>query len=128
MKVEIEVFANKGARAGAVYLGADSLGRLRMSSGLVSMLSLEDRAAKFYLGYDKGNRRIALGPVDVVQPTDSNPVTFDKTRHYASVRGFFNKYGISLSNGRYYFDGKFNGWLMFREISDEESGEDGRGE
>lgn len=113
-KVEIEVFANSGARAGEKFLAADSFGRLRMSSGLVAELSLEDRAGKFYLGYDKGNKRIALGPVGVVTPTDANPVTFDKSRHYASVRAYFNRYGIAMERVRYVFDGKHDGWLMFR--------------
>lgn len=85
-----------------------------MSAGLVADLALEDRAGKFYLGYDKGNRRIALGPVETVSPTDAKPVTFDKNRHYASIRGYFNKYGIKLEKVRYMYDGKHNGWLMFK--------------
>lgn len=113
-KVEIEVYANSGARAGEKFLVTDAFGRLRMSSGLVQMLSLDGRAGKFYLGYDKGNKRIALGPVDVVQPTDANPVTFDKGRHYATARGFFTKHGLPLERIRYVYDGKHNGWIMFR--------------
>lgn len=113
-KVEIEVFANSGARAGEKFLAADAFGRLRMSSGLVAELSLEDRAGKFYLGYDKGNKRIALGPVDTVRPTDANPITFDKSRHYATVRSYFSKYNIALEKTRYMFDGTHNGWLMFK--------------
>lgn len=113
-KVEIEVYANSGARAGEKFLVSDAFGRLRMSSGLVQMLSLEERAGKFYLGYDKGNKRIALGPLDTVRPTDANPVTFDKGRHYATARGFFAKHGLPLERIRYVFDGKHNGWIMFR--------------
>lgn len=113
-KVEIEVYANSGARAGEMFLVTDAFGRLRMSSGLVRLLYLEDRAGKFYLGYDKGNRRVALGPIDTVQPTGANPVTFDKTRHYATARGFFNKHMIPLEKTRYIYDDKHNGWLMFR--------------
>lgn len=124
-KVDIEVFANKGGRSGAMYIATDGLGRLRMSSALVADLSLEDRPAKFYIGYDKGNRRIALGPVGVVKPTDAQPVTFDKRRHYASVRGFFSKYNIRLDRARYMYDGRHNGWYMFRVESS--AAEDGRG-
>lgn len=113
-KVEIEVYANSGARAGEKFLASDAFGRLRMSSGLVAELSLEGRAGKFYLGYDKGNRRIALGPIDVVQPTDANPVSFDKGRHYASVRRFFDKHGIPFEKTRFMYDGKWNGWYMFK--------------
>jgi hypothetical protein len=114
VKVNFEVFANSGARLNTPYITTDRHGRFRMSSGLVTKLSLDNRSAQYYIGYDAGNHRIMLGPVDVVKPTNANPITFDKMKHYASSRSFFQAYRIPFEATRYIYDGDWNGWLTFK--------------
>lgn len=114
-KIVIDVFANKDAYGGEAFLVTDRFYRLRMSSGLVRMLACQDSAIKLYLGFDAANRRIALGKPDVVRPTDANPVSFDARRHYAYARQFFAKHAIPTERVRYIYDGRHEGWLMFRE-------------
>lgn len=113
-KVEIEVYANSGARAGAQFLATDAFGRLRMSAGLVEKLSVRGEACSLYLAFDKANKRIMLGKPGVVKPTDARPVKFDRTRHYAQVRPFFLHNQIPLNRARYVDDGEWNGWMTFR--------------
>jgi hypothetical protein len=113
-KVEIEVWANDGARSGEPYVSTDVHGRLRLSAGLIDMLSCRDMPIKLYIGYDKANKRIALGKEDVIKAPDANPVLFDRTRHYGWARRFYDKFGIPAETARYYFDGKYQGWLMFK--------------
>lgn len=124
-KIEIDVWANRNGRNGEAFISTDKFGRVRLSAAVVEMLSAKDAAIKLYVGYDKANKRIALGKPDVVRPTDSNPVTFDAGRHYGFARGFFVKHGIPLDLGKYVYDGKYEGWLLFKR--DDYVAPDGRG-
>lgn len=116
-KTVLDVFSNKDARTGEPFIVTDPFRRLRMSAGLVRMLNANAAPVKMYLAYDAANQRIALGPVDTVQPTDAKPVTFDAGRHYANARKFYDKHQIPTEQTRYVYDGRFNGWLMFRRDS-----------
>jgi hypothetical protein len=124
-KLEIDVWSNSGGRTGDPYIATDKFGRFRMSSGLVELLSVDGQAIKLYVGYDKANKRIALGKPDVVKPTDANPVNFDAGRHYGNARGFFEKHQLPRDFAKYVYDGKYEGWLMFK--LDEYTAPDGRG-
>lgn len=123
-KFEIDVYANDGAHTGMTFVSTDKLGRLRLSSGLVSKLSTRGMPIKLYVGYDKANHRIALGKVDIVKPTDANPVSFDAKRHYGVTRGFFHKHGLPFEPRRYFYDGDYQGWMMFKPA--DWTAEDGR--
>jgi hypothetical protein len=122
---DLDVWANRNAHGGEAFLVTDRFRRLRMSSGLIAMLNCRNIPYKAYLAYDKANKRIALGNPDIVTPTDAKTVTFDAGRHYANARGFFDKHGIPTEKVRYVYDGKWNGWLMFR--CEDWDAEDGRG-
>lgn len=111
-KIVIEVY--KGARVNTPYVATDKHGRLRLSAGLVDMLSARGMPVKLYVGFDKANKRIALGKPDVVRPTDANPLTFDANKYYAYAGGFYQQHGIPFGPARYVYDGKYEGWLMFR--------------
>jgi hypothetical protein len=113
-KIVIDVWANSGAHGGAAFLTSDKFGRVRMSAGLVEMLSCKDSAIKLYVGYDAANKRIAIGKPDVVRPSDANPVSFDRGRHYANIKVFMNKHQLPFEPVKYVYDGKADGWLMFK--------------
>lgn len=111
-KIEIDVFS--GGRVTDPYIATDKYGRLRLSAGLVDMLSTRGMAIKLYVGFDKANKRIALGKPDVVKPTDARPLTFDAAKNYAYAGAFYHKHAIPLGYARYIYDGKYEGWLMFK--------------
>ncbi|UKS30182.1 hypothetical protein LOZ80_15070 [Paenibacillus sp. HWE-109] len=124
-KIVIDVWANAGGRNGEAFLTSDKFGRVRMSAGLVAMLSCKDSAIKLFVGFDAANKRIALGKPDVVKPSDANTVTFDKGRHYANIRAFMTKHQLPLEAIKYVFDGKVDGWLVFKREG--HAAPDGRG-
>lgn len=123
--IVIDVWANRGAYVGEQYLHTDKHGRLRMSACLVDALSCKDRAVSYYVGYVKDRKSIALGNPELITSTDANPAKFDKTRHYANAAGFYRKHGLPKQYAKYVFDGKHNGWLLFK--LDEFSATDRRG-
>lgn len=122
-KVEIDVWA--GGRTDEPFIVSDKFGRLRMSSGLIEMLSCKGASISLYVGYDSANKRIALGKPDIVRPTDSKAVNFDAARHYGNVRGFMLKHRLPLDKVRYVYDGKSEGWLLFKR--EDYRAPDGRG-
>ncbi|MEW9697972.1 hypothetical protein [Paenibacillus sp. SI8] len=124
-KIVIDVWANAGAHGGAAFLTSDKFGRVRMSAGLVELLSCKDAAIKLYVGFDAANKRIALGKPDVVKPSDANPVSFDKGRHYANISAFMKKHRLPFDAVKYYYDGKVDGWLVFKR--EDYTAPDGRG-
>ncbi|MGF9711646.1 hypothetical protein [Paenibacillus naphthalenovorans] len=112
MKIELDVWS--GGRREEPYLTSDKFGRFRMSAGLVEMVGAKDTAISVFIAYDKANKRVALGKPGVVKPTDSKPVTFDRGRHYGNVRGFMRKHQLPFESVQYVYDGKYDGWMMFR--------------
>jgi hypothetical protein len=124
-KLVIDVWANTGAHSGEAFLTSDKFGRVRMSAGLVAMLSCKDSAIKLFVGYDAANKRIALGKPDVVKPSDAKPVSFDRGRHYANINAFMKKHQLPLEAIKYVFDGKADGWLLFKREG--HTAPDGRG-
>jgi hypothetical protein len=88
-------------------------------------LSAKGTLTKLYIGYDAANHRIALGKPDVVKPTDSKPVNFDKARGVTTAAAFYKKHQIPYEAARYVFDGTYEGWLMFKAESF--AATDGRG-
>ncbi|AXF40945.1 hypothetical protein SCOTTIE_82 [Paenibacillus phage Scottie] len=125
-KIEIEVWANDSAYVGEPYVSTDLHGRLRLSSGLVEKLSCRDMPIKLYIGYDKANRRIALGKWEIIKAPSANPVQFDRNRHYAYVKRYYDKFGIPVENARYYYDGDYQGWMLFKRK--DYDAPDGRGQ
>ncbi|NOU98465.1 hypothetical protein [Paenibacillus planticolens] len=124
-KIVIDVWANSGAHGGSAYLTSDKFGRVRMSAGLVEMLSCKGAPIKLYVGYDAANKRIALGKPDVVKPSDANPVSFDRGRHYGMIRTFMKKHVLPFEAIKYVYDGKYDGWLLFKR--EDYAAPDGRG-
>jgi hypothetical protein len=122
-KIVIDVWS--GGRTDDPFIVTDRFGRFRLSAGLVKLLSAKNAEVRLYVGYDKANKRIALGKADLVNPTDSKPVLFDSKRHYGNVRGFMRKHGIPEEAIRYVYDGKYEGWLMFKR--EDFAATDGRG-
>lgn len=117
-KVDIDVWENTDARGGELFLVSDRFKRFRMSSGLVDHLKIEGAPYKAYLAYDKANQRVMVGPVDAVTlPSGqerAKSITFDAGRHYATVRGFFDKHMLPAEKRRYIYEGMWNGWFTFR--------------
>jgi hypothetical protein len=124
-KVVIDVWSGGGTRGNEPYVATDRHGRLRLSSATVSMLSARGVGIKLYVGYDKANRRIALGKPDVVKPTDAQPLSFDKSRHYANISAFMKRHQLPFESVKYVYDGKYEGWLMFKQAG--YTAPDGRG-
>lgn len=111
-KLELDVWS--GGRSDEAAIITDKYGRFRMSSGLIKMLSAAGVELRLFVAFDKANKRIALGKPGVVNPTDSKPVNFDKQRHYTNVAAFMKKHGLPLERVKYVFDGRIDGWMLFK--------------
>lgn len=107
--------AKEGRPAGEPAITIDRQGRLYLNKALQRELGCENQAIKLYLAYDPVNKRIGLAKPDVVRLTNHRPVSFDKSRSYAMVRSFLQRFQIPYDKSyRYIYDGKENGWWTFR--------------
>lgn len=112
----IEWYDNRRT-GGEMYISTDVYQRLYLSAALQRELGCVGKPIKLFVGYDKVNKRIAIGKPDVVRLNDSGTLSFDGKRHYASGRGFMNLHGLPNDKTyRYVYDGKdkTTGALLFK--------------
>lgn len=107
------VFFDAGAGSDKPFVAVDKFGRLMLSRAARELLGCVDIPAKFYVGYDKANKRIALAKPDVVKLPDTQPASFDK-RGYARIKPFLRDMHIAHDETqRYYYVGMVDGAYAF---------------
>lgn len=113
----IEWFDNR-PRAGGTFVSVDRQQRLHISSDARRLLGVtEGLPLEVFLGYDKVNKRIAVGKPDIVRVNDSRPFRFDGKRYYAHGKSFIEEHQLPFDRAyRYYYDGKdaVTGALLFK--------------
>lgn len=107
-------FSNNSGRGVEMFITVDAMSRLALSKGLRRELECAESAIELYVGYDPVNKRIALGKPNVVRLTDTRPFKFDAQRGYARGNNFLAHNQIPADGSRYYYEGKENGWLVFK--------------
>lgn len=95
-------------------LTLDKFGRLQMNAALRKKLGvIKDMPFKAHIAFDPDTGNIGLArPGEVSVADNVAPATFDKSRYYATARGFMSRHQPKL--GKYVYIERQNNWYAFR--------------
>jgi hypothetical protein len=98
----------------SLYLATDRQKRIRLSADTVGYFDL-DAGKRIVLGYDRGNKAIALRQAET--DVDPTAATVDK-RGYISAGRFFSRTQLMPEPRRYEFAAVDDGWYVFTAIEE----------
>lgn len=108
------------ASTGAMTLGLDRFGRLRLGSAVTSRMGLYKTSGRVYCAVDPANQVVALRKYDEVEATPNARLFKVDKRGYISGRWLYDKFGLTQAGGPYRFesigdiDDGGRRWLGFR--------------